>query len=90
MRNLDFFARHETSGAPDRVKSWSVRYPYSDGDYSLPRPPLPGPPAWLGTGPYCNYAHGCLRDRFYGRDYGQPKRLTDPRFSEPPRLGDTP
>ena len=40
MRTLDFFARHETSGAPDRVKSWSVRYPYSDGDYTLPRPSL--------------------------------------------------
>jgi len=84
MRNLDFFARHETPGAPDRVKSWSVRYPYSDGDFTLPRPQVGLPPAWLGTGPYCNYAHACATD-FRGQSTGQPKRVTNPLFSEPPR-----
>jgi hypothetical protein len=79
MLNLDLFTGRPTPGAPDKVKSWSVKYPYASGDYTLPMKDPFNLPAWLGSGPYCNYAHGSTRDN------STVKRLTNPAFSEPYR-----
>ena len=83
MLHPDLFTSRPTPGAPDKVRSWSVKYPYVDGDYALPRANPFKLPAWLGAGPFCNYAHGCRVGHRYGN--GQPVRLTNPAFSDPPK-----